>query len=262
MSQIDVKKLSDELEKIMTLLKKSGLIDDSVDIKKTASLVAERLTKEGVKFTVEQVTTHQETRQLLGLACIAANRKDNLDYISLFKNTLDLADKDELNRIFNKILKPVLDNKNPENKKILEDRLEQLALLLTKLRKEHQEPAAKFVLAMQILQPDSPEARQRREQRIADYGVDTQNPGAVFEVLQAVVAGDQMGRQDLSTSGDNFKGKENSPNTDSGDFLGIHATAALASLMTAVIDTQTEINLVSSLKDAGASLYETPRLTH
>ena len=266
---INRKELEKHIGEIIEKLEKSGLMP-SLTHEKKGELVAQitntLVNDKDIMLTKENIES-AEGKKSLGLACMAAcNPNNKFDYSQLFKDKLEFDDA--LKLALKDVFKNMLDLKyknDPEKRKDMEKNLDNLFKVLEKnLTAENKQSLAKDVLSMQMLakmNPESSEQKQLQEQRIMDYGVDTQNPGSVLKVVQAVVAGNQTGRKDNAPSGDNFMGKLNEPDADVPDPLGTKLAAVINSLADGVITSPSEREIIGAIKDAGMPTYKSPSLS-
>jgi hypothetical protein len=265
------------IEKVLEALMKSGLIKEIKDPKEKKSLVegiAKTLVADKNFTLTKDDLQKQDTLKNIGLACVAAiNPANNFNYARLFHERLEVEPK--LDEKLKMILKPMLDKKklSEEEKKALDMKLGALGAGMEKsLRPEDRTALEKLILSKEILaaeqakfnqlQKSSPEEAQRRLTSIADYNVDTKNPGSIVPVLLANTAGNQMGRQDLATQGENFMAKLDKPDLGIEDPLGIKLSAVLNALMDGDVNTESDKEMLGLLKGAGFALsMQTPTLT-
>lgn len=259
LNNLDKEDLRKRVEEILMQLIDSRLINVKKDeIPGIVNRVTETLTKDPSIVLTKDDLKEKETSQAIGLACIAEiNPEHKLKYTKLFDKNLDLHPelKVKLNSIFDKMLQFNKELKlTPEQRSTMRDKIEELAELLErKLHKEDKAELTKYIMALDILE-------QQAQARIMSYGVDTHHPGAVLTVVQAVVAGNQMGFQDLATFGDNFMAKLNDPNLGVEDPIGVRATAVLFALADGMINTESEKSMLQLLNNVHIPLYDTPTL--
>lgn len=251
---LDIKELEAVIKGVMDKLESTGLIPPGLDKASIISTVTEKLAKDPEISLTKETLNDVAVQKALGVACIAqANPSNKFDYSLLFKDKLllDKTSTDTLKLLFKDMFK-----KDP-------NQLEKIDTLMNVLSKnltpENQKELGKDLLAMQILQ-EGPMQQMQRDQRVQDYGVDTHNPGSVLKVVQAVVAGNQMGRQDLARDGDSLMGKMGNPDANTPDPLGTIASAVINSIADGVITSDSERDMLHLVQEKGMPTYKSPTL--
>lgn len=258
--------LEQKLEEILNLLIKKGLMPalSASEKKELTQKISEKLINDPKISLTKDDLKDDAVQKSLGLACMAQllHTKDpnySFDYSMLFKSQLEIEQKDlqkEMKLLFTNILKmnPSYQNKAREEQKMMEADINQFAEKMSQQMQEKNELLLKNDKVMNVITAG---LDMLSEQRRSLYGVDTHTPGAIFKPVLAVPFGEQMGLQDLATSGESFMGKRDEPNPNIPDPLGLH----MAAIINYIADGQTskaEVEFMKIMSPESAASPSTP----
>lgn len=229
------------LEGLINHLKNKGLINPGKDTKELAKAVAEDLNAEGISISGKDLNANPETMKSVGLACIAKSQPElKFDIKILFTPQNELEDADDLKKnlknIFTEMLKlqPNYKNASEEEKKEMDEKLDEMTEVLTNkfLDTRSEEPVAKnesifsLVAACLDVLTKTSSNNDQEEMFREQYGVNP-IPGGSESTVLAIPAGNQMGVQDLATTGLSFLAQVDNPDPGAPDPLGIKMGAII-----------------------------------
>lgn len=262
MLQVSRQELETVLEKLLEMMMKKNLMPamSGAEKKELISQIAHTLERDRDLVITKDSLNDRGCLQSLCASLVAAkDPKNSFNYTELFKNNLELTVDAKLQ--LKLLLAPLLEKKagnDPKKLKELEGKLDEhlddlMKVLDKNIDKDRKNQITKDIFICKIIE------ERLRDQRIADYGVDSHEPGAVLKQVQ-YIAGNLTGRADLSTHGDNAMAKDNNPNSGDPDPLGKTMIALVNSLMDGVISPG-ERNILDALRKNDVSISGAPRLT-
>ena len=247
LANIDKKELEQVLEKIIEQLIEAGFIPAELTVGKKKDMVSEisngLANDDSIRLSKDKLN-EPETLKLLGAAClIQCKPQGKMNFLELFKKDLKLTleDKNDFQELYRLLLNIKSEN-DPKKREELVKRLDELLETLAKrLRLENKDTLIKDLHIQKLL----------ADQRWADYGVDTQNPGGLLKSFQGVCMGNLSGRINLAMPGsDNAAGQAKDDNIGKDDPIGTKAANAVKNLLDGSINTPSELAVATAIKEA------------
>ncbi len=257
---ITQKELEKILDKMIDQLVQAGFMPEPTPEKKKEMItdISQKLTEDEDILLTKDKLNQPETLKLLGAACLIEMKPDGkMDFRDLFKNKLELklGDKKLLQELYETMIK-IKAIHDPNKIEELIKRLDKiLEILEQRLHVDNKKEIIKDMHIQKLL----------ADQRHADYGVDTQNPGALLKVFEGTCVGNLTGKLNLALAGSqNAAGKALDSNTGSPDPVGTKTSNAINNLLDGSINSKSELEVAveKAFKDVGIGLTSpTPTLS-